>query len=380
MRFSVSDMPSDASRLIAIGDVHGCVHALDAILDAIGPGPNDTFVFLGDLIDQGRESREVLDRIVDLKKHCSVVLIQGNHEEMLQAATGNEQALRYWESCGGVATLNSYRFGGKLADIPEAHWRLLEECRPYFETEGYLFTHANYTPDEPMDLQPGYQLRWALFDASKMEPHCSGKPVFVGHTEQAEVLDLGFATCIDTGCWRYGWLTAIEVSTKQTWQASRWGVLREEGEASQGSCAVSGVSEGGSGGGGALIGCGQAGANFLIPPARCVEETVKRASGPAARLFDGEELSHGSAQECGDDSACRVADSVRPVNGADAGPHLFAQRGCVGGAGDCGGDCAVGAEIGGNCAARSGCTAQWSWRRTAAPAGPGLFFRAAYQG
>jgi serine/threonine protein phosphatase 1 len=222
-------MPT-GSRLIAIGDVHGCVHALDALLEAIDPNAGDRLVFLGDLIDQGRDSRDVLDRIIELKARCSVTLIEGNHEEMLFAARDDEQALRYWEHCGGSATLNSYRFGGTPADIPPEHWDLLAECRPYYETDEHIFTHANYLPDVPMGLQPEYQLRWALFEPEGMEPHVSGKRVWVGHTEQVEgdILDLGFAACIDTACWRYGWLTAVDVLTNHVWQASRWGVLREQ--------------------------------------------------------------------------------------------------------------------------------------------------------
>jgi serine/threonine protein phosphatase 1 len=66
-----------------------------------------------------------------------------------------------------------------------------------------------------------------------MQPHFSGKPMTVGHTEQrdGELLDLGFATCIDTACWRYGWLTALDRTLNTIWQASRWGVVREPGEA-----------------------------------------------------------------------------------------------------------------------------------------------------
>jgi serine/threonine protein phosphatase 1 len=224
----------DTGRLIAIGDVHGCVHALDVLVEAIAPAPDDRLVFLGDLIDQGRESREVLERIIELKQRSQVVLIQGNHEEMLYAARENEQALRYWERCGGVATLNSYRFGGTLKDIPQEHWALLDECQPFYETDEFIFTHANYLPDEPMTEQPGYYLRWALFEAAKEQPHFSGKSAVVGHTEQksGEILDLEFAVCIDTVCWRYGWLTAIDVQTNQIWQASRWGVLRETDETS----------------------------------------------------------------------------------------------------------------------------------------------------
>lgn len=225
-------MTNTPTRLIAIGDVHGCAHALEALIDAIDPGEGDQLVFLGDLIDQGPESREVLEQIILLKQRCSVVLIQGNHEEMLYAATENEKALRFWEECGGMRTLNSYHFGGGLKDIPPEHWKLLEECRPYYETDDHIFTHANYQPDLPMESQPGYQLRWAILEPEMMRPHMSGKCVLLGHTEQlqGDILDLDFVKCIDTACWRYGWLTAIDVLTNQIWQASRWGILREVDE------------------------------------------------------------------------------------------------------------------------------------------------------
>jgi serine/threonine protein phosphatase 1 len=221
-------------RIIAVGDVHGCAHALDALLDVIGPEFDDTLVFLGDLVDQGPETREVLERVIELKSRCRVVLIEGNHEEMMFAAREREAAQRYWENCGGALTINSYHFSGTMKDIPAAHWRLLESCQPYFETDEFIFTHANYLPDEPMELQPGHELRWTVLEPAKQQPHLSGKPVFVGHTEQRDgnILDLGFVVCIDTGCWRYGWLTAIDARTREIWQASKWGVLREHGEAS----------------------------------------------------------------------------------------------------------------------------------------------------
>jgi Calcineurin-like phosphoesterase len=222
----------EPGRLIAIGDVHGCCHALDTLLDVIVPTSDDRIIFLGDLVDQGKESREVLLRIMRLRDECQVSLIRGNHEEMMFAALESEAALRYWERCGGVTTLNSYRFGGKLSDIPADHWALLETCVPYIETDEFIFTHANYLADLPMREQPEYTLRWALFDAPKERPHYSGKTVVVGHTEQknSEILDLGFAMCIDTACWKYGWLTAIDVLSRDVWQASRWGILRDLGE------------------------------------------------------------------------------------------------------------------------------------------------------
>ena len=224
----------ETSRLIAIGDIHGCFYALDAVLKAIEPKSADRIVFLGDMIDQGKESREVLERIIALRQECNVVLIQGNHEEMMYGARENEQALRYWENCGGVATINSYRFGGALDDVPAEHWKLLDTCVPYYETDRFILTHANYVADLPMAEQPDYTLRWELFDAAKERPHSSGKTVVVGHTEQknAEILDLGFAMCIDTVCCKYGWLTAIDVTSGEVWQASRWGMMRDAQETS----------------------------------------------------------------------------------------------------------------------------------------------------
>ena len=106
------------NRLIAIGDVHGCFHALDAVLKSIEPTADDRIVFLGDMVDNGKETRDVLERIIALKKECNVVLIQGNHEEMMLKARESQDALNNWKACGGIQALRSYSpFGdaGSLA-------------------------------------------------------------------------------------------------------------------------------------------------------------------------------------------------------------------------------------------------------------------------
>lgn len=225
---------SDFARTIVFGDIHGCVHALDALLDAIKPTSDDLLVFLGDLVDKGRDSAAVLERLIQLSAQCTVKLIQGNHEELMFAARESEGTLRYWENCGGVATLNSYKFGAQLSDVPETHWALLRSCHPYFETDSFIFTHANYQSDLAMADQQPHDLRWAILEPDLAKPHFSGKTVVVGHTEQknSEILDLGFIICLDTACWKYGWLTALDVNSRQYWQASRWGVLRENEEPS----------------------------------------------------------------------------------------------------------------------------------------------------
>lgn len=219
-------------RIIAIGDIHGCVHALDALLEAIAPGEGDLLVVLGDFVDQGYETRYVIDTLIGLQNTCSLVCLKGNHEEMLLAARTSEAALRYWEMCGGVQTLNSYRFGSTLDEIPQDHWEFVAGCRDFYETANHIFVHANFDPTASLTEQKAHTLRWELLDPMVAQCHCSGKTVVVGHTEQkdGEILDLGCIKCIDTVCWRYGWLTALEVNSNRLWQASRFGMLRESNE------------------------------------------------------------------------------------------------------------------------------------------------------
>jgi serine/threonine protein phosphatase 1 len=127
-----------------------------------------------------------------------------------------------------VTTLESYGFGARLADIPGRHWRFLERCLPFFETDTHLFVHANYLPSLPLKDQPGEMLRWLSLEDSVPEPHVSGKVAVVGHTPQmtGEVLNLGHLLCIDTFVQGGGWLTALELATGQVWQADENGRMR----------------------------------------------------------------------------------------------------------------------------------------------------------
>jgi serine/threonine protein phosphatase 1 len=218
-----------SNRTIAIGDIHGCVNALDALLQVIGPCKEDRLIVLGDFVDQGYESRLVIESLMALRDKCWLICLKGNHEEMMLAARSSEAAQRYWEMCGGLQTLNSYRFGSTLDEIPQEHWDFIGRCCDFYETTDHVFVHANFDPAEPLEDQDVHTLRWELLNPEVVHCHKSGKTVVVGHTEQknGEILDLGCVKCIDTACWRYGWLTALDVTSNQLWQASRFGGLRE---------------------------------------------------------------------------------------------------------------------------------------------------------
>jgi serine/threonine protein phosphatase 1 len=244
-------------RTIAIGDIHGCSRALEAVLTAIGPRPEDVIVTLGDYVNRGPDSRGVLDRLIALEGQCTLIPILGNHDQMFlqilldahaALAGASSEWLRVggipmnllnWLEMGGDATLASYGIprarpdATELGKIPDPHVAFLERCRDHYETATHIFVHGLYKPDMPMEDQPSYLLRWESLREGTPGPHFSGKRVIVGHTSQksGEILDLGHLVCIDTYCHGGGWLTALDVHTEEVWQANREGELRRPSSA-----------------------------------------------------------------------------------------------------------------------------------------------------
>lgn len=219
------------NRLFAIGDIHGCNVALRTLIQAIDPKPEDTIVVLGDVIDWGPDSRDCVQQLIDLSGRCQLILVRGNHEEMMYAALESQSELRYWLNFGGEETLKSYPYRGGDEFIDREHVRFIKaNARDYYETPGYIFVHASYDPNKPMSEQSNTTLQWEHVHPERMRPHYSGKTVIAGHTPQTggEPLDLGFLKVIDTDCSRGGWLTALDVRTGETIQFGQGGELRKK--------------------------------------------------------------------------------------------------------------------------------------------------------
>jgi len=104
------------ARTLAIGDIHGCDFALATLLDQVAPGQDDTLIVLGDVIDRGAGSKQVLDLLLDMSKRCRLIFIRGNHEEMLIGAPESRGLRESWLQYGGTQTLFSY--GGTFDQIP----------------------------------------------------------------------------------------------------------------------------------------------------------------------------------------------------------------------------------------------------------------------
>lgn len=215
-------------RTIAVGDIHGCSVALDALLDAIKPRFGDVIVTLGDYINRGPDSRGVIERLIHLDRHCRLVPILGNHDQMLLDVRSGKYPIFWLLDIGGTTTLDSYGPRRDLSLIPDEHFEFLERCQDFQETETHIFVHANYYPDLPMSEQDAGILRWESLREMTPGPHESGKMVIAGHTSQksGEILDLGHLKCIDTFCYGGGWLTALDVRTEEVWQVDREGEMR----------------------------------------------------------------------------------------------------------------------------------------------------------
>ena len=215
-------------RTIAIGDVHGCSTALQALLGAIQPQPNDLIVTLGDYVDRGPDSRGVIEQLIDLGTRCRLVALLGNHDEVLLDVRAGRESIKDWIDIGGKQTLASYGSGRDIKSIPLEHFAFFESCLEYYETDDWIFLHASYDPAVAMADQEGDPLRWQSLHQSIPGRHYSGKTVITGHSAQksGEILDLGYLKCIDTYCYGGGWLTALDVLTEEVWQVDQEGKMR----------------------------------------------------------------------------------------------------------------------------------------------------------
>lgn len=220
-------------RLLAIGDIHGCLTALDTLLEVVAPKPEDLLITLGDYVDRGPNVSGVIDRLIHLHQSGRLIPLRGNHEEMmLEARLGYHEKI--WQFHGGINTLQSYGIDSSdpvdYAKIPEEHWNFIETtCRDYHEGDHHFFVHANSYPEVPLDQQPVMMLLWEKLLPVEREIHCSGKIMVCGHTflGQSVPLNLGTAICIDTGVYdKSGWLTCLDVATGEYWQANQAGQSR----------------------------------------------------------------------------------------------------------------------------------------------------------
>lgn len=202
------------NKIYAVGDIHGCYDKLIALMDKIDIDfESDILVFLGDYIDRGPQSYEVVEYLANLKSiHSNTVFLKGNHEEMLEKYLNGKDRVSYLVN-GGQQTLESYMNRPRAEDeppIPRKHLDFYNHLKIFYETESYIFVHAGLKNKVPVEKQKTEDLLWIRkrFIESKYD---FGKMVVFGHTPLHEPLMLPNKIGIDTGAVYGNKLTCVRL-------------------------------------------------------------------------------------------------------------------------------------------------------------------------
>lgn len=228
----------DGRRIYAVGDIHGRLDLLDALIamieaDDAGRVPADTLiVFLGDLVDRGPDSRGVVDRLIAFSRGpIATRFLMGNHEEVfLRALGGDLKALKFLIRIGGRATILSYGIDEaeyqsldfeELAAtltrlVPPEHVAFLSAFEEWIEAGDYLFVHAGVRPGIDLGEQRASDLRW-IRDDFLQHRDSFGKLVIHGHSITRDVDLRANRIGIDTGAYDSGKLTAIGLEGAERW-------------------------------------------------------------------------------------------------------------------------------------------------------------------
>jgi serine/threonine protein phosphatase 1 len=204
----IADRPR---RLFVVGDIHGNYTELSILLDHLAAKHNvtseDLFVFIGDYIDRGPASRQVIDRMLEIQRVWpKTVFLKGNHEEMLLSflglGGGNGQ---FYLPNGGAAFFASYGVEpvGPLSDLiaklPVAHLEFIRRLELGVSLAEFIFVHAGLNPSRALEKQSSGDLLWIRKEFINA-PHEFGKTVVFGHTAFNDIyLDLPYKIGIDTG-------------------------------------------------------------------------------------------------------------------------------------------------------------------------------------
>ena len=187
-------------RYIAITDIHGELEKLESVLSKIETRPDDIFVFMGDYIDRGSKSKEVIERVIQQGETHECIYLIGSHEYALLHATQDEYYNFLFWNYGGPATVKSY--GGHFDNILNTHGDFFRSLKFYHLTEDYLFVHAGIDPRYSLEEQCETDLVY-IRGAFYNKKHNLPQKIIFGHTEFDSPLIQEDKICIDLGCGKY---------------------------------------------------------------------------------------------------------------------------------------------------------------------------------
>lgn len=213
------------NRLFAIGDIHGCFNSFKKLIEEkIQITKNDKIVLLGDYIDRGSQSKEVIDYIIELKeKGFEIIPLKGNHEAMLIDAFDDEKLNSIWFLNGGTETLKSFGISS-LAKLETKYLDFFRNLKLFFEIENYLFVHAGFNDEIENPFNDSYHMIWKCRE-NYTHPTLRDKTIVHGHcvipsiTCDDRIKKNNSVINLDTGCVysnhsRLGRLTSLGIYTR----------------------------------------------------------------------------------------------------------------------------------------------------------------------
>ena len=216
-------------RIYAIGDIHGRADLLDRVFARIDahvaahPIARPVEVFIGDYIDRGPASFEVIEQLIRREQSHEIVPLKGNHDTFVFEFLRRPSALQDWSLIGGRETLLSYRLKPFLnpdpnaqkelsiamrAALPKTHRMFFSSLQTSFSCGGYFFVHAGVRPRIALADQREEDLLWIRDDFLLWEQPFE-KVIIHGHTPVREVDIRPNRINIDTGAYATGQLTCL---------------------------------------------------------------------------------------------------------------------------------------------------------------------------
>jgi serine/threonine protein phosphatase 1 len=217
--YAMQTISSPPTTTCVIGDIHGCHAALTILLEKIGQRA-DTIVLLGDYVDRGPDSKEVVTTILALqKRHPRVVPLMGNHDFLfLQYLTEGERSV--FLQVGGLQTLASYGLHPASSQeeirrvVPPEHLAFFRSLPLLWQDQHAIYVHAGLQPGRHLSQQTSQWCLWAR-DNFLHSRHTFEKPVVFGHTVFDEPYLTPNKIGIDTGAVYGGHLTALLLPSRE---------------------------------------------------------------------------------------------------------------------------------------------------------------------
>lgn len=202
-------------QTFVIADIHGCHIPFLHLLEKMDLHPDcDRLVFLGDYVNRGPHSKELLSELIDLKRKMPhTIFLKGNHEVMLlDYLKGQNKEL--FLSAGGQETIKSYDADiadhtSLAASLPESHHHFLKNLLPYWEDDDFIYVHAGLEPGRHMSQQRPQWLYWADREKFIHTTYSLSKRIIFGHFDQQEPLIMSDKIGIDCGAVYGRYLTCL---------------------------------------------------------------------------------------------------------------------------------------------------------------------------